>query len=244
MRLYRQIVVAAVGLLLVGGLIFRLSGIARDVPVLADLERLPVIIIDPGHGGVDGGAVGVDNIVEKDINLAISLTLRDMFRINGFEVIMTRDTDISIHDEGVSGTKQQKTSDLHNRLDLVNDHPGAVFISIHQNKFGAAKYSGAQMFYGVRHPDSQRLASILQENFIGKLQPDNTRQIKQAGKELYLMYNAECPSVLIECGFLSNPEEAHRLTEPEYQNQIAFVTVASVMAYLENPATPDGALQS
>jgi N-acetylmuramoyl-L-alanine amidase len=232
-----------VGLLLVSSMIYSLVGITRDVPVLADIENLPVSVIDAGHGGMDGGAVGVDNIVEKDINLAICLTLRDQFEANGFRVVMTRETDISIHDEGITGARKQKTSDLHNRLALVNAQLNAIFISIHQNKFGESRSHGAQMFYSTNNPESERLATILQENFISQIQPENTRQIKKAGKDLYLMYNAQCPAVLIECGFLSNSTDAYRLIDPEYQNKIAFTTLGSVLKFLETPTTPNATLE-
>ncbi|MCL2056618.1 MAG: N-acetylmuramoyl-L-alanine amidase [Oscillospiraceae bacterium] len=207
--------------------------VAGLVPAMSDMENLPVIIIDAGHGGMDGGAQGPGGIVEKDINLAISLTLRDMFAVSGFEVVMTRETDTSIHDEDVTGVRRQKTSDMRNRLEIVSSHPGAVFVSIHQNKFQGKSSRGAQMFYSPNNPESERLAQILQERFASSLQPGNTRQIKKAGKDLFLMYNAECPAVLIECGFLSNPEEARMLTEPEYQNKVAFTVFASVMAFLD-----------
>lgn len=188
--------------------------------------------MDAGHGGIDGGAIGVDSIVEKDINLQICLVLRDIFRANGFEVIMTRESDQSIHDADVTGTRNIKVSDLHNRLAIVKEHPNAIFLSIHQNKFGESSSKGTQVFFGPKNAQSKQLAEIIQSAFIKHLQPENHRKYKQAGKNLYLMYNAECPSVLVECGFLSNSGEAHRLTDPEYQAQIAFVTFGSVMEYL------------
>lgn len=234
MRLYRQIIVAAVALLLAGSLIYRLAGIAADVPVLVDIEQLPVIVIDPGHGGIDGGAVSRNgSIIEKDINLSMGLMLRDFFIINGFDVVMTRDTDISIHDDGVKGVRKQKTSDLHNRLDIAEAFPNAIFISIHQNKFEQAGSWGAQVFYGPNNSQSKALAELLQSNVRDKIQPDNKREIKRAGKNLYLMYNASCPSILVECGFLSNPADAANLVDPEYQSKFCFTVMASVMKYLE-----------
>lgn len=200
---------------------------------MAEYSTLPTVIIDPGHGGIDGGAVGVDGIVEKDINLAICLTMRDLFTSGGFEVVMTRDTDISIHDEGVTSVRQQKTSDLHNRLAIAEQNPGAIFISLHQNKFEDSRSNGAQIFYGPKNEQSKVLAELLQQRFVTDLQPENHRQYKQAGKNLYLMYNAECPAVLVECGFLSNKEEAYRLVDMEYQSKIAFTTYCAVMEFLQ-----------
>lgn len=170
--------------------------------------------------------------MEKDINLAISLVLRDIFAANGFQVVMTRDSDISIHDDGITSTKKQKTSDLHNRLAIVNSYPNAIFLSIHQNKFESGKAKGAQIFYSANNPQSREFAELLQRDFSLMLQPDNTRQCKKAGKNLYLMYKAECPAVLVECGFMSNPEEFNRLVDYEYQSQVAFTIFCSAMRFL------------
>lgn len=242
MKAYQRAVFAIVAIFFGLGALYSLYGIWRTTPVMAEVTTLPPIVIDPGHGGGDGGAVGVDDIVEKDINLGICLTLRDIFTANGFDVVMTRSTDISTHDEGITGVRKQKTSDLHNRLALVETTPGAIFFSVHQNKFKDSRSRGAQIFYGPQNEQSQKLANILQENFTRELQPDNHRQIKQAEKNLYLVHTAPCPSVLIECGFLSNREEAHLLTDPEYQSKIAFVVFRSAMEFIDMdvPAVPGG----
>lgn len=151
---------------------------------------------------------------------------------NGFDVIMTRDTDISIHDEGIKSVKKQKTSDLHNRLAIVESYPNAIFLSIHQNKFGSGKVKGAQIFYSPNNPQSRELAELMQQDFKSMLQPDNKRLCKKAGKNLYLMYKAKCPAVLIECGFMSSPDEVAKLTDEDYQAQIAFTTFCSVMRFM------------
>lgn len=232
MTLSRRVIAVAICIVPVCAVAWSLRSIMAVKPVMADFKANPVIIIDAGHGGSDGGAVGDGGIIEKDINLAISLTMRDIFTANGFDVIMTRDTDISIHDEGVKGTRNQKVSDIHNRLAVVESHPDAIFLSVHQNKFTSAGSKGAQIFYSPNNPQSEQLAAILQEEFISALQPENHRKYKRADKNLYLMYHAKCPSVLVECGFLSNPEEARRLTDTEYQSQIAFTTFSSVVRFL------------
>lgn len=193
----------------------------------------PVVIIDPGHGGADGGAVGVDGVVEKDLNLAIASTLAKFFRFCGCRVVMTRTEDVSIHDPGVEGLKRQKTSDLHNRLALMQQYPEGIVLSIHQNQFTQAKYSGGQVFYGTQNPKSSRLAQLIQTNLKGLLQPENNREIKEAYDTLYLMQNAPSAAVLVECGFLSNPEEAARLAQPEYQRRLAFVVCASTLQFIQ-----------
>ena len=210
------------------------ASITYAPPRRIDIENLPVIILDPGHGGVDGGAVGPGDVLEKDINLAIALILRDMLKATGFEVVMTREDDRSIHDEDITGVRRQKTSDLNNRLEIVERHsPNAIFLSIHQNRFRDASSRGAQIFHSPNHPDSERLARILQDTIIEMIQPENTRDIKKAGDNLFLMDRAKCPAVLIECGFLSNIQDTKNLTDPEYQKQLSFAIFVSVLRYLE-----------
>jgi len=198
-------------------------------------SETPVVIIDPGHGGMDGGATSQSgSVIEKDINLSISLKLRDFFLLNGFQVLMTRDTDKSIHDSTAVTLKQQKTSDIKNRLKMLNNTPNSVFLSIHQNFFEQSKYWGAQIFYSPNTEESAALADFLQASFITRLQPESKRQIKEAGSSLYILKNAKKPAVLVECGFLSNPDEAEKLSTEEYQNQIAFTIFSGYMEYLQS----------
>lgn len=190
----------------------------------------PVIVIDAGHGGVDPGAVGDNGALEKDINLAVALCLRDILRINGYEVIMTREEDISIHDPGITKISAIKTSDLKNRLQLLDSCPDALAVSIHQNSFPQSQYHGAQMFYGPNHPDSLPLANAIQTAFRA-LQPDNERAVKRATSDVYIIYNARLPIVLVECGFVSNPEECRNLCDTQYQQKIAFSIFAGISAF-------------
>ena len=221
-------------IIVLAGVLFVSNSISANLPTLAEIETLPLIIVDPGHGGIDGGAVSdVGDVVEKDINLAMSLILRDLFRVNGFGVIMTRDTDISIYDDGVKGTRKQKMSDLNNRLTIADSYPNAVFISIHQNKFGKASSWGTQVFYGPNHKKSVELAELVQKNIVIKIQPDNKRKVKRAEKNLYLMYAAKCPAILVECGFLSNTMDVANLTDTEYQSKICFAILSAVLEYLD-----------
>ena len=146
---------------------------------------------------------------------------------------VTRDCDKSIHDEGIEGIGAQKSSDMDNRLALFNKNTNAICISIHQNQFTDSKYSGAQMFYASTNKKSESLARSLQNSFVQFLQPENTREIKQCGKELFLCYYSENPTVMAECGFLSNPDEAALLNTEEYQNKVAFTLYSGIMNYLE-----------
>ena len=189
------------------------------------------VILDPGHGGEDGGAVGADGVIEKDINLSIALRLRDLLVLQGYTVYMTRESDEMTCDEGLEGISARKKSDMHNRLALMDAHPEAVVLSIHQNLFEQAKYSGAQMFYGKNHPQSEQLAQVLQDSFRSQLQPENERQIKAGGQDLYLLWEAENPIVLVECGFLSNPEECRNLCSDDYQKKVALTILNGLMAW-------------
>lgn len=190
------------------------------------------IIVDPGHGGVDGGAVGTGGEIEKDINLSVSLKLKELLEADGFEVIMTRDSDMSLHDESAETIRKQKTSDLHNRLKIIESNKNALFISVHQNSTTENKSRGAQMFYSQNNMCSELLAQSIQDSFVENIQPENKRQIKQAGENLFLLYNAKNPAVLCECGFLSNPDEAKNLASDEYQSKVANAIYEGIKKYL------------
>jgi len=188
----------------------------------------PVIIIDAGHGGIDGGATGADeNIVEKNINLQIALKLKRLFKISNCEVILTRETDIMLNDDGV---KKRKASDLSNRVKIANKYPGAIFISIHMNKYPQSQYKGMQIFFSQNNLDSVNLAELLKKNNKSYLQPDNNREIKR-GKDMYVLENIKIIGILIECGFLSNHEEANLLITDNYQNKLAKIIFASVVEF-------------
>lgn len=195
-------------------------------------EATPVIVLDAGHGGADGGCVSAEGVPEKGINLNILLKLRDLLLINGYQVEVTRDTDISIHDSGIEGLANQKSSDMDNRLALFNKYGNAVCISIHQNQFTQPQYSGAQMFYSATNPESEELARSLRGSFRTLLQPDNEREIKQCGKELFLCYYSDNPTVMAECGFLSNPEEAALLNTDEYQTKVALTLFSGITDFV------------
>lgn len=193
----------------------------------------PMIIIDPGHGGEDGGAVGHNGIVEKNINLKISLALRDVLQLLGYETIMTRENDKAIYDKDSKGLKQKKRSDLRNRLSIIhkNSERNSIFLSIHQNKFPNEKYSGSQIFYSKNNPLSETLASCIKDSIVNSLQPENDREIKEATSKIFLLNKSEIPSVTVECGFLSNKEEAQKLNDESYQRKIALCTASGINDY-------------
>lgn len=187
-----------------------------------------VLILDAGHGGLDGGCSAADGSVEKSINLNIMLSVRDLSKLFGYNVETTRDTDKSIHDKGITGIKNQKISDMENRLELFNKYNNSICVSIHQNTFSDPKFNGAQMFYSNKNETSEQFATIMQQQFVDNLQPDNQREIKLCGKELYLCYYCDNPAVMVECGFLSNPEEAAKLITIDYQKEVAFTIFTGI----------------
>ncbi len=200
--------------------------------VAVSAGQSPVIVLDAGHGGMDGGCSSAEGVPEKGINLNILLDLRSLLEISGFEVQVTRDTDRSIHDAGIEGIANQKSSDMDNRLKILNAPQDAVCISIHQNQFTDPKYSGAQMFYSPTDSRSEALAQSMQTQFRTLLQPQNEREIKRCGKELFLCWFCEHPMVMAECGFLSNPEEAALLMTEDYQHKVALTLYAGLLNYL------------
>lgn len=244
---WRDILFLGTALLICGCIVLLLISATRKVDhtVSATLEEYhPVIILDAGHGGEDGGAVSKTGIQEKDINLAIAKDLKEMLTASGFEVIMIREDDRSIHDESAYTIKERKISDLHNRLKIINSYDDCIFLSIHQNQFSDSKYSGAQMFYSTNNPQSKELAECLKESVVGMIQPNNTREIKPANSSIYLLWNSKKPSVLVECGFLSNTQEASLLSQEDYQRKMAFSIYCGFMDHWRNMRNGQSALDS
>lgn len=204
----------------------------RALPASAVPSEKPVIVLDAGHGGLDSGAVGATGVLEKDVNLSVVLALRDMLELSGFEVVLTRDEDISIYDPGVTGIRNQKLNDMDNRLKIIQSYPESIFLCVHQNNFTDPQYFGGQMFYNNNNPKNRTLAQIMQNKF-AELQPGNDREIKLSGEELFLLKSNKNPSLMIECGFLSNPDEEALLSTWEYRQKVAFTIYGGVMEFLD-----------
>lgn len=181
-------------------------------------------VIDAGHGGVDGGATSCTGKLESAFNLEIALRMNDLMHFLGCGTRMIRTEDVSIYTKGDT-IAQKKVSDLKERVRICSDTEGAILISIHQNTFSESRYSGAQVFYGQAE-GSEQLARTLQEAFVHHVNPGSSRRAKKADG-IYLMEHAECTGVLIECGFLSNPEEEAKLRSPEYQKQLCCIIAAT-----------------
>lgn len=196
-------------------------------PNVADPPRYTVII-DAGHGGEDGGAVSQSNIFEKDINLAVAFSLRDLLVANGVSVVLTRSEDILLYDRTVNYQGRKKALDLAARRKIAEETENAIFVSIHMNAFPLEQYCGLQVWYSQNSPDSIILAQTIQDFAAKKIQPENDRRVKPATSAIYLLHHLQCPAVLVECGFLSNPQEAELLASEDYQNQLAFLLFLSI----------------
>ena len=196
-------------------------------------DTTPTVIIDAGHGGFDGGATAVDGTVEKDINLQIALKTARLLRLNGFDVIMTRSEDTGTEDDESVAIAKRKKSDLTNRLQIMKDNPDAVFVSIHLNKFTTSAANGAQVFYTKNRKEALCLAQSLQKSIKTLLQPQNDRVVKQGTNSTFLLKNAVVPTVIVECGFLSNKAELEKLKSEDYQSQMAFAVVCGITDYFK-----------
>lgn len=224
--LYAVIILTAAALSLIASKAVCLHSVLTAAP--ADIP--PVIVIDPGHGGEDGGALSCTGKKESGFNLEIGLRLNDLLIMLGQRTVMTRTEDISVADPGAKTLSEKKVSDLRNRVDLVNRIQGAVLVSIHQNTFPEAKYKGAQVFY-AKTEGSEELGRLTQQRLREGLDPENQRECKPS-LTVYLMNKIQCPGILVECGFLSNGSEEYSLTQPEYQRRLVCAAAGAITEYL------------
>lgn len=200
------------------------------LPTFHKGKNQKVIVIDPGHGGNDPGKVGVNDALEKDINLAIAKKLKPYFEKMGFKVIMTRETDTALYTKSASNKKR---SDLQERVKLCNENSPLFVISIHQNSYQTSDCKGAQVFYYDTSEQGKVLAEYIQQSLKINVDTSNNRKIK-GNSNYYLLKEIETVAVIVECGFLSNPNEAEKLTKDDYQEKIAFAIHSGAIAYLEN----------
>lgn len=205
---------------------------------VAEASSMPItqktVIVDAGHGGDDGGAIGIDGTVEKDINLDIALKLEKILKFYGFNVIMTRTQDVMTCDDGIDSLRKRKISDIHNRFELMRKNPDAIFISVHQNKFEDSSQHGTQVFYSGNDERSKELAEAIQTSVTLTLQRKNDRVVKKSGSGIYLLYHAKIPAVLVECGFISNSDEVKKLKDESYRMKLAILIADGLLKYLSN----------
>ncbi len=195
-------------------------------------EKYPIIVIDAGHGGEDGGTTGVNGIREKDLNLEIAFELADMLSAGGYDVVLTRDTDRLLYDPTSDYKGRKKFLDLSERLRIGDSFDRAIFISIHMNSFSDPKYSGLQVYYSKNHPESEPLAKSIQESVRENLQSENDRSIKAANSRIFILDRIKKPAVLIECAFLSNPEECALISEESYRKKLTLSIFCGISDFI------------
>ena len=222
---------------LVLGFIFIASHLGGDGSQTAptDLGRIseaPRIVIDAGHGGEDGGAVGIGEIAEKDLNLSIALDLADMLRAAGFEVVLTREDDRLLYDPQSDYKGRKKQLDLAERLRIGESFDNAIFVSIHMNSFTDPKYSGLQVYFSPNNPTSEVLAESIQSAVADLLQPQNKRSVKKATSRIFILNEIKTPAVLVECAFLSNPDECKLIATPEYRKKLTFCIFSGICEFI------------
>lgn len=193
-------------------------------------NSFPLIIIDAGHGGEDGGAIADDGTLEKNLNLEISLKLNEIMSLLGYETCQIRTTDTDLHESGDT-IRQRKISDIRNRFAIMNEYDNCLYISIHQNRFSDKTVNGAQTFYSPNNEESKELAQFIQKSIAGGLQPENNRVIKKSGTDIFLLYNATRPTAMVECGFMSNDIELSNLKNQDYQNKMALSIAVGIINY-------------
>jgi len=198
-------------------------------------EQSECIVIDVGHGGFDSGKVGVNGELEKDVNLQIALKLRDALEQKGFEIVMTRDKDEGLYD---SNAVNKKVQDLQNRCNMIDECHPLLTVSIHQNSYTSPDIEGAQVFYYATSAEGKRLAEVLQASLIANVDPENHREAK-ANDTYYLLKKTSSPIVIVECGFLSNPEEAVKLADETYQQKLVEAVCLGICQYLGQNADAD-----
>ena len=218
--LRRKIELCMTLLLLLGMIIVsrKLSQLVTSENVQAGKD---IVVIDAGHGGHDPGKVGVNDALEKDINLQIAQKVKTYLEKNGIQVIMTREDD---------AMEDTKLEDMKKRVALINEIKPAITVSIHQNSYSDASVKGAQVFYYAGSEVSKEVASLMQEE-LRKVDTENTRQIK-SNSDFYMLKKTEVPTIIVECGFLSNPGEAEKLTSEEYQEEMAQAICSGIMTWL------------
>lgn len=186
------------------------------------------LVIDAGHGGIDAGTIGVDNANEKDINLSISLMLYDFAMVSGISSFLVRDGDYLVY----SDNDDKSRSDLYNRMDYINSIENSSLISIHQNHFQDSSEWGMQIWYSPNDDKSKIMADNILEITKSNLQSDNTRLNKKSDSSYYLLYKAQVPSIMVECGFMSNSDENKKLQDNKYQKQLAYSIMLGFSEYI------------
>ncbi len=227
MKKYFNIIILSVSLIILVYPVVFIQHIKTDTVSSYHSINQPTIIIDAGHGGEDGGAVSVTGTLEKNINLSIAKKLESLLKANGFNTKLTRTSDNIVSDD----ENIKKHNELQNRVDIFNSSVNNIVVSIHQNKFTQEQYCGTQIFYSKNNTKSELLAEKIQNSVVSLIQNENKRECKKAGSEIFILNNSNVPTVLVECGFLSNDSEAKLLDTDEYQNKIAYCIFLGIQEF-------------
>lgn len=203
---------------------YKIDNVMVKTVGINNVKTKKTVIIDPGHGGIDVGTVGIDGSLEKNINLSISLDLYDYLMVSGINTVLTRDGDYEVYRAGEKRTK----SDLYNRMDFINSVPDSILISIHQNHFENEAEWGTQVWFSPNDEISPTLADKILRSVKKNIQPENKRENKVSDNSYYILYKAQKPSVMVECGFVSNKNENNKLQDKEYQKDMAYSILAGI----------------
>jgi len=222
------VMLITVCVLFVAGIITYMT--AKDVfeEVSVKSNKKYKVVIDSGHGGIDPGKVGVNGAYEKDINLAIALFLKGVLEDNDCEVVMTRETDTGLYNED---DKRKKAADLRKRVELMNSENPDAIVSIHQNSFTKESSKGAQVFYQASSEEGKKFADIMQAQLASDLDESNKR-VAKPNADYYILKNSKGVAIIVECGFLSNPQEAQMLVSSDYQKKVAEAVAKGILSYL------------
>lgn len=203
------------------------------VPASESASFGKTVIIDAGHGDPDGGAVGADGTTEAQLNLLVAKKLDNLLSASGIKTVMTRTTNEGIHDKNASSISTKKKSDMHKRREIQQNIGADIFVSIHMNQFPEKKYHGAQVVYDTKNESAKMLAECIQSALKEHVEAENNRQAMQAESGIFLLKNAPIPSVIVECGFMSNDGELALLKTDEYQSKIAWAVYRGIEKYYE-----------
>lgn len=227
--LRKKVVLMVGALILSAGIIFSSFG-SRDVPIFSKSNER-IIVVDAGHGEPDGGAVGASGTVESALNLAVAEKLGNLLEKRGFTTVMTREDENGLYDTEDGSIRQKKKEDMANRLEIINNSGADLVVSIHMNIFRDSKYRGAEVLYSEKFENALLLAELIQAEIVSTDPENQTRGVQKADSGLYLMKNAEIPAVIVECGFISNPEEEKLLNDSDYQERVAAAICGGIEKY-------------
>ena len=213
-------------------IIYRVQPAAAQASTDFDASDMPILIIDPGHGGLDGGALAADGTTESSVNLSIGLKMREIGRIFGTDAIMTRTSEALDYPDENASIHNKKVWDQKARVSLINSTENAILISVHQNTYPDPRPSGCEVLYG-KTVGAKEFAEVTQNHLISQLCPENRRVAAPISDKIYLMKQVTCPAILVECGFLSNPEEAAKLESDVYRTELALILMVSYFQYTQ-----------